>query len=330
MRKIKYAVVGTGWIAEEFIAGAADTGSFELVGVCSRELVRGKQFADKFGASLVFTSVQTLAECAEIEAVYIASPNALHYAQSKLMLQNGKHVICEKPITVTPAQLEELQLLAEQNGLVYMEAIMYLHLPNRALLREKLTELGRIYTAHLDFSQLSSKYAALKAGKLPNIFNPSLATGCLMDLGIYCVYPCIDLFGYPKKITATAGFLETGADGYGSAAFHYDDKQITLTYSKVGQDRRGSQFFGDRSTLWLESISKLTNIHLVDSEGNDTLLAGDTEKYKLMGFEAASFAKYIASPDESAQERRANSGLAILVSRAMQEIRRQAGITFPE
>lgn len=328
IKRFRYAVVGTGWIVEEFIRGMSMVEGAQLAAVCSRELVKGKNFADKYGANTVFTSTQTLAECGGIDAVYIASPNALHYEQSRLMLEHGKHVICEKPITVTPQQLEELQKLADDRGLIYMEAIMYMHLPNRAVLRESIKKIGRIRTAHFDFSQLSSKYGRLVAGELPNIFNPALATGCLMDLGIYCVYPCIDIFGVPQKITATAGFLETGADGYGTAVFHYGDKQVTFTYSKLGQDRFGSQFFGDKGTICLESISKLTNISLVDNDGGKIVLAGDCEKPELMSHEARSFVKYIKNPAVYAAEYEEMSKTALLVSKAMLEIREQAGIRF--
>ena len=87
---------------------------------------------------------------------------------------------------------------------------MYMFNPARELLRNSLEKIGRITSAHFDFSQLSSKYPAYLSGNLPNIFNPALATGCLMDLGIYCVYPAIDLFGIPDKITACASFMDSG------------------------------------------------------------------------------------------------------------------------
>lgn len=84
---------------------------------------------------------------------------------------------------------------------------MMLHLPARAVLHRALSRIGRIHTARLDFSQLSSKYPLYLAGKNPNIFNPEFATGCLMDLGIYCVYAALDLFGLPDSLEASAGFL---------------------------------------------------------------------------------------------------------------------------
>lgn len=323
---VKFAVIGTGWIAESFVEGTKLVDGLEFSAVYSRSKEKGESFAKPFGGAEVFDNIDNLAK-SDADAVYIASPNSLHYEQSKLMLENGKHVICEKPITVEPEEFEELRALAQSKNLVYMEAIMYMHLPARDVLRKAIESLGEITTAHFDFSQLSSKYPALKRGELPNIFNPEFATGCLMDLGIYCVYPALDLFGEPKKITSTAGFLSTGADGYGTTVFDYDDKQVTLTFSKVGQSRFGSQIFGDNGTLATPSISKLTDISYFDNNGNETALTGDTEKHVLMSYEAQSFYNYITNP-EARQELESINDLTLAVSKTMKVIREKTGIRF--
>lgn len=323
---VKFAVIGTGWIAESFVEGTKLVDGLEFSAVYSRSKEKGESFAKPFGGAEVFDNIDNLAK-SDVDAVYIASPNSLHYEQSKLMLENGKHVICEKPVTVEPEEFRELRALAQSKNLVYMEAIMYMHLPARAVLRKAIESLGEITTAHFDFSQLSSKYPALKRGELPNIFNPEFATGCLMDLGIYCVYPALDLFGEPKKITSTAGFLSTGADGYGTTVFDYDDKQVTLTFSKVGQSRFGSQIFGDNGTLVTPSISKLTDISYFDNNGNETALTGDTEKHVLMSYEAQSFYNYITTP-ETRQELESINDLTLAVSKTMKVIREKTGIRF--
>jgi predicted dehydrogenase len=242
------------------------------------------------------------------------------------MLENGKHVICEKPITAEPEELEELQTLAKQNGLIYIEAIMYMFNPAKELLKDATAKIGRITSVHFDFSQLSSKYPAYLEGKLPNIFNPALETGCLMDLGVYCVYPALDIFGLPQKITACASFMESGADGSGNAALLYGDKLVNLTYSKLGQDRLGSQIFGDKGTITIESISKLVNMNIIDNGGNKTEIIGDVPKEKLMGYEAKAFEEFIENPDDEYYA--VTSERALQTSRVMREIRNLSGIKF--
>ncbi len=322
---MRYGVIGTGWIAKSFIDGARMLCESDFCAVYSRTEENGKKFADENNIPLVYTDINKFAS-GDFEAVYIASPNRLHYEQSKLMLENGKHVICEKPITVEPEELSQLQALAKKNGVIYIEAIMYMYNPARDLLKDAVSKIGRITSVHFDFSQLSSKYPAYLEGKLPNIFNPALATGCLMDLGIYCVYPALDLFGLPQKITACAHFMESGADGSGNAALLYDDKLVNLTYSKLGQDRLGSQIFGDKGTITIESISKLINIKLIDNSGNITEIIGDVAKEKLMGYEALAFEKFIDNPDDPHYA--LTSERALQVSRVMKEIRTLSNIKF--
>ena len=324
---MRYGVIGTGWIAKSFIDGARMLCDADFAAVYSRTEESGGKFAKENAIPAVYTDINEFAS-GEFDAVYIASPNRFHYEQSKLMLENGKHVICEKPITVEPEELEELQLLAKKNGLIYIEAIMYMFNPARDLLKDAIGKIGRITSVHFDFSQLSSKYPAYLEGKLPNIFNPALATGCLMDLGIYCVYPALDLFGMPEKITACASFMESGADGSVNAALLYPDKLVNLTCSKLGQDRLGSQIFGDKGTITTESISKLINMNIIDNSGNKTEIIGDVPKEKLMGYEAKAFEEFIANPDDEYYV--VTSKRALQVSRIMKEIREISGIEFEQ
>ncbi len=322
---MRYGVIGTGWIAKSFIDGARQICNSEFAAVYSRTAQSGNKFAAENKIDKVYTDINEFAN-GGFDAVYIASPNRLHYEQSKLMLLSGKHVICEKPITVEPEELEELQKLADEKGLIYVEAIMYMFNPARNLLKDAVAKIGKITSVHFDFSQLSSKYPAYKRGELPNIFNPALATGCLMDLGIYCVYPALDLFGMPNKITACAHFMESGADGSGTAGLLYDDKLVTLTYTKLGQDRLGNQIYGDEGTIKIESISKLINMAVVANNGEEREIIGDVAKETLMGYEAQGFEHFIANPDDEYYN--VIKQRALQVSQVMKQIRDICGIKF--
>ena len=89
---LRFATIGSGWITDEYIHGAKDSGLWELTAVYSRDRARGEAYAQKHGAKLVFTDVEELARCKEVDAVYIASPNAAHYEQCRVLLEAGKHV----------------------------------------------------------------------------------------------------------------------------------------------------------------------------------------------------------------------------------------------
>lgn len=324
---IKFAVIGTSWITQSFIDGARLDNKMQLSAVYSRSEEKGREFALKNGVDRVFTSLDELAS-SDVDAVYIASPNSLHALQSEIMLKAGKHVLCEKPITVTPDELVYLQGLAKKNSVIYAEAIMHMYNPARKLLALAMERIGHINSVHFDFSQLSSKYPAYKNGELPNIFNPDFATGCLEDLGIYCVYPAIDYFGMPKRIGAFSQFMESGADGCGGAALCYNAQHVTLTYSKLGQSRLGSQIFGDAGTIVIGSISQLTDISIIYNDGSAKRITGGIPKERLMGNEASLFADIVADPDGHADFYNELCDTALKTSKVMAEIRNQAGIRF--
>lgn len=325
---IRIATIGTSPITESFINGCYIADEFELTAVYSRNYEKGMSFARKFDCRRVFTDLNDLANCTDIDAVYIASPNILHVMQTELMLANKKHVICEKPISTTCDDLERMIKIAKENGVVYMEAIMGRHLPARNIIIDSINLLGIVSHARFDFSQMSSKYQAYLDGEQPNIFNPRMAAGALMDIGIYCVYPAIDFFGVPTKISAGATFLKTGADGNGYAVLEYHDKIVELTYSKTGQGRTGSEIIGDKGTLVIDSISKFTDVKVINLAGIEEKLVGEIDKDTLMSGEAKSFANYILRMKDYTREYDDITQLAIKVHTTMDEIRKHANIKF--
>lgn len=290
---MKLIIVGTGWIAESFKKACDIAGEIECVGVYSRTYESAKAFCDKTGIKRIFTDLKEAAEFDGAEAVYIASPNSCHYYQSKLMLESGKNVLCEKPITVDLKEFEELSNFAKSKKLIYLQALMMLYSPNFFALEEAVKSVGKITSVHLDFSQLSSRYQAYLDGKNPNVFSPEMQGGSLNDLGIYIVSLALRLFGKPGKLFSSSRFLENGVDSSGVAVLGYDDFDVTLTYSKTGQSRAASQIIGDRKTLTIGSVSKLCDIWLVDESGEKTCIVEDITQETAMSYEAESFKKAV-------------------------------------
>lgn len=337
--KLRFGVVGTGWITDEYIHGAIDTGLWELTAVYSRSRTRGEEYAAKQAGlydlaktrslPTVYTDLQELAHAPEVDAIYVAPPNAVHYEDCKMLLSAGKHVICEKPLCAQAEKVRELQEIAAAQNVVFLEAIMFMHLPQRSLLEESLSQIGKITLARLDFCQRSSKLDAYLNGELPNIFNPELETGALMDLGVYCVYPALALFGEPESFQVSPLLLPNGIDGAGAVSLHYPDKLVLLSYSKMGQAGANTDFQGTDGTLIVDSVSRLAGMRLRDRNGMVKELHGEDPKYKLMGCEARDFYHYITNPNDCRAEYENCSRLSLSVSALMEQIRKQAGIRFP-
>ncbi|HIW13904.1 MAG TPA: Gfo/Idh/MocA family oxidoreductase [Firmicutes bacterium] len=323
---IRLGIIGSSWISCEMIRGAKSTGFFTLEAVYSRTKERAESFAREQGALHTFTSLQEMAASPLLDAVYIASPNVCHVEQCRLFLQNGKHVLCEKPLAARGQEVMELQKLAREKGVIYMEAIMMLHLPWREKLRRAVRQIGPISLAKFDFCQYSSKYDGFLQGRHQNIFDPAMETGALMDLGVYTVYPALWLFGEPMGVTAAANFLPGGADGSGTATLLYPDKLVVLTYSKTGASHTGGEIVGEKGTIHLPSISTLLGMALYRRGKEPEFLSGQEEKYRLMGYEARQFAQWInEGPDEAYEDA---SRLAVQVALLLHQIRRMAGIHF--
>ena len=323
---MKIGSVGTSKITGMFLSAAKKAGGIEIAACYSRDPDTAEAFARKHGAEHAFWDLEAMAKSDAIDAVYIASPNSLHYEQSRLFLMNGKHVLCEKPMTTLKAQEEALIGLAQSRGLICTEAIMSIHTPAFAALKNAVEQIGRIRTVNLVFCQLSSKYPAYLAGKQPNIFNPAFHTGCLMDIGVYNIYLAAALFGKPDDVVSDAVFLDSGADAAGTAILKYGDMRVNLIYSKVGQSYAPSEIIGDEGTVSIGSVSQLTGIRL--TKGGTTVLLAEDEKTRdeVMGAEAAFFRDTVENGRNEEYEFAERTSL--LVREITDTIRRQNRFPF--
>jgi len=322
---IKFATIGTSRITDRFVKGALATGRLTLGAVYSRSNDTGLAFAQKFGCKRVYTSLTDLANDREIDAVYVASPNVFHAEQSELLLKSGKHVICEKPITTSASEYKRLKSLADQKGLIYFEAIIPLYNPSRNRIKAALKEIGNIAMAKLDYCQRSSRYDSFLNGEKINIFDMSLHAGTLMDLGVYCVYAAVDLFGEPKNIKASASLLKNGADGSGIAIFEYDKFSVALTYSKTGQSQAPTEIIGDDGSIVMQAVGYYQQGYLVKN-GEQTPLFDDVSKETLMGYEAAALCDFINGA--RLDEYRNNSEICSIVHKCMDTIKQKAKIKY--
>ncbi len=326
---IRLATVGTSSICDNFLKGVALTGRFSLEAVYSRNYDTGTDFAKRHNCQKVFADLEEMAKNEDIEAVYIASPNAFHYEQSRLFLENGKHVICEKPIVTNLSEYKELKALADSKGLIYMDAIIPIYNKDRNALISALKEIGNIRMVRIDFSQRSSRLDKFLNGEQVNIFDMSLKAGCFMDLGVYCVYGALDLLGEPLNLSAGSVFFENGADSSGYAIFDYGFFPAVISYSKTGQSVLGSEIIGDEGTIKIPSISQYTGITLIKN-GTESKITRDFNKAELMSFEAEAFADYISDFAETKDDYNRVSVLTEKVIEYMDIIKNKAGIKYPE
>lgn len=322
---LRLAIIGTNWITERFVQAALEVNEFELTAVYSRTEARAAEFAAPFNAQAqCFTDLQAMAQSDAFDAVYIASPNSLHYEQSVLMLENGKHVICEKPIASNITQAEHMYQVAEQKGVVLFEAFKTEYLPNFALINQNIEKLGKVHKVFINYCQYSSRYQRYLDGENPNTFNPAFSNGSIMDIGFYCVSSAVALFGEPESVKASAHLLDSGVDAHGTVILSYKEHDVVISHSKVSDSNIPSEIQGEAGSMIIEHISECDHIVLkVRGENSATLKVPQVEN--TMTYEASIFAEQIKQGKlcEKAKAR------ALGVSRISTEVRKQTGVIFP-
>ncbi len=164
---IRFAVIGTNWITRQFVEAAHESGKYKLTAVYSRSLEQAQHFANDFSVEHLFTSLEAMAESDAIDAVYIASPNSLHFSQTQLFLSHKINVICEKPLASNLAEVDAAIACARENQVVLFEAFKTACLPNFHLLRQALPKVGKLRKVFFNYCQYSSRYQRYLDGENP-------------------------------------------------------------------------------------------------------------------------------------------------------------------
>jgi predicted dehydrogenase len=251
---IRFATIGTSWITTQFADAVSRVPGVELAVAYSRDAARAEAFAHQIGAASSSADLTGLLASDEVDAVYVASPNSVHAEQALAAVRSGKHVLVEKPATLTSAAFAELVAAAQASGVVLLEAIRSAYDPGTGRVRELLDSLGTIRRVSLRYSQRSSRYDLVLAGERVNIFDPALGGGALNDLGIYCVHALVCWFGEPQRVQAASVPLPTGADGAGAALAVYDGFVADLSWSKITASDLPSEVQGELGTLVIDHV----------------------------------------------------------------------------
>ena len=222
MEEIRLGTIGSGVIVHSVLDGVQRTEGIRLAAVYSRSEEKGEALAKEYGAAKVYTDMDAFLQDGEVNVVYIATPNLLHYQQTKAALLAGKHVICEKPFCTKAEQAGELVALAKEKHLFLVEAAPTTFLPNFEVLKQNLPKIGKIKLVLANYSQYSSRYDKLLQGEIPNIFNPEFAGGCLMDINFYNVYLNVALFGKPQEAVYYPNLFNGLIDTSGVVMLRYD------------------------------------------------------------------------------------------------------------
>lgn len=331
MAKLRLGTIGTSWITDSFIEAALESNQYTLNGVYSRGAGKAKEFAGKYGDVAIETDLKAFMNQEDLDVIYIASPNNLHYEQALLALNAGKHVIVEKPASTNVDQWEEMLAVSKENDVFIFEAARHIHTPNLKKIDHTLKDFGNIKGATFAYAKYSSRYDAVLAGEEPNIFSLDFAGGVLMDLGIYPIYTAVVLFGEPETGKYFPRKIKTGVDGSGTIILQYETFDVTLLVSKTTTSMIGMEIYGEANTLVVNHATDITKATRVDAKSlEEQAVALEKQKDNAMYYEAEKFAEMIATKnDEETLERYEElSELAKIVSGILYDLRMQNDLKF--
>lgn len=279
MGKIKFGILATGNIANSMAKAVQNLEEIACCAAASRTYEKAKAFADKWGFQKAYGSYEELVNDPEVDLIYVASPHSHHYEHAKLCLEHGKHVLLEKAFTVNVSQAEELIALSERKGLLLAEAFWPRYMPTRKMLDDLIAQgtIGEVQAVMADFGAPLSH--------VERMWNPNLAGGALLDLGVYPINFALQIFpGQVKSIQSDAVMSPQGVDYMNGITLTFDDNRIAVLHSNMlaCMGNRGV-VYGDKGFIELYEINNPKEIRVFNQ--NKELIASYPAPEQINGYE---------------------------------------------
>ncbi|MFD5021523.1 Gfo/Idh/MocA family protein [Paenibacillus sp. NPDC058367] len=319
MNNLKWAIIGPGSIANEFAAALDDIGG-TLYAVGSRTLEKAQAFASQYGAEKAYGNYSEMLQDPEIDVVYISTPHSNHYEYIIESLQNNKHVLCEKAITVNSKQLQEIAELAKQKSLVVAEAMTIYHMPLYKKLRQIVDEgkIGRLKMVQVSFGS-HKEYDVNN-----RFFSKDLAGGALLDIGTYALsFTRFFLSKQPQEILTTVKSFETGVDEQSGIILNNDaDEMAVISLTMRSKMPKRGVVAGELGFITVDNFPRASTATIQYLDGTlETIEAGDTSK--ALQYEIEDMQRYIA-----ANGNQETLNLSLDVMDIMSNVREQWGIKY--
>lgn len=325
---MKVGILGAGMIVHDLLTFIHQVEGVELTAICAlpEEKEKIEDMAKEHHIVSTYVNYDEMLKDEQVEVVYIAVNNHLHYEMSMKALKAHKHVICEKPFTSNIEELEELNAVAKAEHLLLLEAISTQYLPNVLKMKELLSKVGNVKIVSANYSQYSSRYNAFKEGKILPAFDVNKSGGALMDLNIYNIHLLVALFGEPQHVEYQAN-IEKGIDTSGIITLDYGTFKAVLIGAKDCKAPIMTSIQGDQGCLVLDTPA--------NNASRFKLLKNDKSEYDYdeqhgqhrMYFEFVEFVKIFEQKDfDRAQEMMKKSLIAMKIATLA---RKSAGVEFP-
>ena len=271
---MNFGIIGLGRIAKKFAKTINEIEGSTLYAVGSRNIIKAEEFKREFNANVAYGSYEELYEDKNIDCIYIATPNSMHFKNAMDALMHGKNVICEKPFTINPSEAKELYNYAKEHNLFIMEALWIEFLPAYKRIKEiiKNGEIGNVKEVRVSYG------FSITPDRRERKFMSSLGGGALLDIGIYNL-ALIDLIidGIPLSINSSYRLNEYNTDEWSRVELIYSNAKAIMT-TAIGEDlKREAYIIGDKGMIYIP-----------DFQQNQEFMVNDVSykyPFKINGFE---------------------------------------------
>jgi predicted dehydrogenase len=334
MTPTRWAILGPGRISRAFASDLAVVPGAELVAVGSRSAPRARAFAEEFGAKAWYGSYEELVDDPQVDVVYIASPHALHLAHARLAFEAGKHVLCEKPLTLSVAAAEEMVALAARHDRFLMEAMWTACHPVILEVRDRIRsgDLGTPRHLHAELGFV------VPPGASARMHDPALGASALLDMGVYPLTLAHLMLGEAESLVATATLSEEGIDLDVAISGRYPGGALaTMSASMTSWSSRRAEIATDAGRLTLEDFHHPDCATWVPFEVGASDGAPGASPQRISGAVPVigrGFGHEIAEVGRCLEAGLRQSPLVphaqtLTILRQMDDVRRQVGVEFP-
>ncbi len=322
---LRWGIVGPGRIADAFVAALAAHTSQQVVAVGSRSRERAAAFAARHGIARAYDTYDALVHDRQVDVVYVATPHSEHLSGALAAIAAGKHLLVEKSFTRNASEAAEIFGAARAAGVFVMEAMWSRFLPQSAVIRQLLADgvLGDIAVVAADHGQ------RFEFDPAHRLFNPDLAGGALLDLGVYPVSFAAMVLGTPDAVTAIGTVTSTGVDAQISAVLDKGAAQAVLFTTLLAGTPTTATISGTVARAELAGPFFAPG-RLTVTARHGAQLVREPDRITGTGalcFQAAELARCVAEGRRESRLLRWAETLAIM--KTMDEIRRQVGVVLP-
>ena len=275
---MKMAILGAGGIAQTMANTINGMKDVEAYAVAARDLERAQAFAQEYGFKKAYGSYEEMLANEEVELVYVATPHSHHYKHSRMCLEAGKNVLCEKSFTVTAEQARELFALAEEKKLLITEAIWTRYMPSRKMINDLIADgvIGEVtsLTANLNYELSHSK----------RIWDPKLAGGALLDVGVYPINFARMVFGDTMTESHSTAVFKGGVDIMENMTLIFEGEKMAALHSSVcSASERNGAIYGTKGYMLVTNINNPEKITIYDK--NHQVVAEHFPPKQITGYE---------------------------------------------